>query len=76
MSVALSKIATEVARRWIAARERRAKRGLNTPAPRLDDVREFAAVYCDELDAFQLDTVVDLAISKINNFDLRQSVTS
>lgn len=71
MSIGLSKIATEVARRWIAARERLAKRGVQTSPATIDDMREFAAGIAEEADTFQLDMIADLALAKVGNFDLK-----
>lgn len=65
----LSKIATDVARRWVAARSRREKRGANVSAPTFDEMRDFASFSADDADAVQLDIITDLAIQKIGNLD-------
>ncbi len=70
MARSISSIATEVARRWIAARDRLTKRGCVLSQPIFEDMREFAAGICDDADTLHLDVIVDLALNKIANHDL------
>lgn len=73
MGAPLSKLATEVARRWIKAEDRLAKKGKPRAALTVENMREFADGMFDDLDTFQLDTVADLAVSKVANFRIGES---
>lgn len=75
MAKLLSKIATECARRWIAANDRRVKRGKTRIPVTLEAMRDFSAGIADDTDALQLDVIADLATQKVLEYERRTSAT-
>lgn len=67
----IERLATELARRWIATNARRVKSGKPPMRPDWELVREFFSYMEDEVSANDFDEIVDLAIVKIHDAEHR-----